>query len=109
MFTLSTDDLREMLIDGPNFLLINTLDEEYFDETQFGGAINVPQSSGYFVERVEQLSARKRQPVVVYCASQDCDSSTRAAEKLNAAGFSEVYVYEGGAQAWQQAGEKLEA
>lgn len=109
MLTLSTDEFREMLIDGPNFLLINTLDEEYFDETQIGGAINVPQSSNYFVERVQQLAARRRQPVVVYCASQDCDSSTRAAEKLDAAGFRDVYIYAGGAQAWRQASEKLEA
>ncbi len=44
----------------------------------------------------EQLKAAKD--------SHSCKSSTQAAQKLEAAGFSNVYDYEGGAKAWQEAG-----
>lgn len=41
--------------------------------------------------------------------AQQCDSSTKAAKRLDAAGFESVYDFEAGAKGWQEAGEKLEA
>ena len=44
----------------------------------------------------------KSEPVVVYCASQQCNSSEKAAKKLEAAGFTAVSRYTDGAAAWQK-------
>jgi rhodanese-related sulfurtransferase len=42
----------------------------------------------------------------VYCANQQCDASEKAAQKLEAAGFTDVSRYTGGAAAWEkEAGE----
>ena len=41
--------------------------------------------------------------MIVYCASINCDSSTRGAEKLIKAGFTNVYDMADGYQGWQQA------
>ena len=41
--------------------------------------------------------------MIVYCANVRCDSSTRGAEKLMKAGFSNVFDMTDGADAWRQA------
>jgi rhodanese-related sulfurtransferase len=51
---------------------------------------------------VEQEAGGKDKPVVVYCASQQCNSSEKAGNKLEAAGFTAVSRYTGGAAAWQK-------
>jgi len=51
-------------------------------------------------------SSGRHKPVVVYCASEQCNSSEKAAKKLEDAGFTAVSRYTGGAAAWQkEAGE----
>ncbi len=107
MNTLSTQQLKTMIDNGEDVLIVNTLDEKDFDATNIPNSINIPQSEDDFVRQVERISNNPNRRVVVYCASEACDSSTKAAKKLDDAGFSEVYVYTGGAKAWKDAGEKL--
>ena len=107
MKTLTAEQLREMKDREDDFLLINTLDEEGFSQTRIPDSINIPQSADDFVQRVEQEAGGKNQKIVVYCASEQCDSSPTAAMKLEQAGFSNVFDFESGAEGWQQAGEKL--
>ncbi len=104
MRPITTEQLKAAKDGRSDFLLVNTLDSEQFDNTKIPDSVNIPQSQDNFAEQVEQASAEKKRPVVVYCASADCDSSTQAAKKLDAAGFSDVYDYEGGAKAWKEAG-----
>lgn len=107
MKAITTRELQAMKSNNENHLLINSLDVEHFADTKIVDSVNIPQSQADFVSRVEETSHGKQQPIVVYCASEECRSSTKAAEKLEAAGFGEVYDYEGGAKAWQQAGESI--
>jgi rhodanese-related sulfurtransferase len=101
MRTIKTSELQKMLDKDRDLTLVNTLGSESFAETRIPGAINIPQESQDFVTRVEQQAGGKDEPVVVYCASQQCDSSEKAAEKLEEAGFTNVLDYVGGAAAWQ--------
>lgn len=87
--------------------LINTLPEESFAETRLPKSVNIPLDRDDFVDRVEKEIGARNQPVVVYCASADCDSSSKAAHKLEEAGFTNVMEFEGGAKGWQEAGEQL--
>ena len=106
---ITTDQLKVLLEASRGALpLINTLPEDRFPTTKIAGAHNVPVESSDFPERVERLAEGKTQPVVVYCASRDCPAARRAAERLTDAGFSDVWYYEGGVRAWQEAGEPLE-
>ena len=109
MKTISTEQLKAMQADRRGVLLINSLDESQFDFSRILDALNVPESGDDFIERVEQIAGSKERAIVVYCASFECNSSTRAAEKLDAAGFEEVYDYKGGAKAWKQEIEPFDA
>ena len=107
MKALTTEELREMQRQDYPPIIINTLSPEDFKHTHIPESINIPQTADDFVEQAEQAAGGKDQPVVVYCASKQCDSSPKAAKKLEDAGFQQVYDYEGGAKAWQDAGEVL--
>ena len=106
MKTITTDGLKALQGQNGDLTLINTLGSEAFEKTKIPGAINVPLDSGDFAAREEQEAGGKDTPVVVYCASAQCNSSEKAAEKLEAAGFTAVSRYTGGAAALEkEAGE----
>lgn len=89
--------------------LVNTLGPESFEKTKLPCAVNVPLESSDFTAQVEQQAGDKDKPVVVYCASAQCNSSEKAAKKLEAAGFTDVLRYTGGAAAWQKEVEQVSA
>ena len=106
MKTITTDELKSLCDKDHGLTLVNTLKAESFEKTKIPGAINIPLDDSTFATRVEQQAGGKAKPVVVYCASDQCDSSAKAAKKLEAAGFTAVSRYTGGAAAWQkEAGE----
>jgi rhodanese-related sulfurtransferase len=109
MKTITTDGLKALQSQNGELTLVNTLSAEAFAKTKIPGAINVPLSDPDFAAHVGEIAGGKDKPVVVYCASQQCDSSERAAEKLEAAGFSAVSRYTGGAAAWQSEAGELHA
>ena len=104
MQAISTEKLRQKLEDKNDLVLINTLPAESFEDTKIEHAINIPLDSPNFVQRVETAVGQDRDAeIVVYCASDQCKSSTQAAEKLVAAGFTHVLDYEGGSEEWHRA------
>ena len=103
MKTITTEDLKALKDQNGDLTLVNTLAAEAFQKTKIPGAINVPLASNDFASQVEQEAGGKDKPIVVYCASQQCDSSEKAARKLESAGFTSVSRYTGGAAAWQEA------
>jgi rhodanese-related sulfurtransferase len=102
MKTITTHDLKALKGQDGHLTLVNTLAADAFQKTTIPGAINVPLESDDFATRVEKQAGGKDKPVVVYCASQQCNSSEKAARKLESAGFTDVSRYTGGAAAWQQ-------
>jgi rhodanese-related sulfurtransferase len=110
MTPLKTADLKRLLAgSGGTAPLINTLPPEHFAKTKIPNSVNIPLESSDFIQRVEALAGNKSRTVIVYCANEECDSSKRAAAVLEDAGFSNVFEYEGGAQAWEESGEPLGA
>jgi len=109
MTTITTEKLKALCKNNADLTLINTLEAESFEKTQIPGAINVPLSDSSFAARVEKEAGGKDKPVVVYCASEKCDSSEKAAKKLEEAGFTAVSRYTGGAAAWQKEAELVSA
>jgi rhodanese-related sulfurtransferase len=102
MKTIEANELKALLDGNEDVLLINTLNAESFEKTQIPGAVNIPLEDEDFLARVEEQAGGKDKPVVVYCASQQCNSSDKAAEKLENAGFSAVTDFAGGFKAWQE-------
>lgn len=102
MKTITTEELKAQCgqLGGPT--LVNTLGADVFEKTKIPGAINIPLESSDFVARVEQAAGGKDKPVVVYCASRLCNSSEKAGNILEAAGFTAVSRYTDGAAAWRK-------
>ena len=102
MKTIETNELKALLDESDDVLLVNTLAAESFEKTRIRKAVNIPLNDNDFVARVEKEAGGKDKPVVVYCASQQCNSSENAAEKLKNAGFTAITDYAGGFKAWQE-------
>jgi rhodanese-related sulfurtransferase len=85
-----------------DFVLINVLPREAFREAHIRTSIKIPHEDDDFVAEVEKVAGGKDRKIVVYCAHEDCDASPKAAKKLDAAGFEQVYDYEGGTRDWLQ-------
>ncbi len=101
MKTITRDDVKNMNeMEDKDFILVNVLDPEAFKKQYIRTSINIPVSDDNFVERVRSVNGGKDRAVIVYCASAECDASTKAAEALDEAGFDEVYDYEGGTKDW---------
>lgn len=109
MKTLSTEALERKIDGREKFALVNVLSRNDFESTQIPGAKNIPLETLNFATQVEQLTGDKDRTVVLYCASQECPASTNAATQLEAAGFTDVLVYKGGAKAWQESHGGLQA
>lgn len=109
MKTITTDQLKQLRDKHADLTLVNTLGAESFEKTRIPGAINVPLNDNNFAARVEKEAGGKDKPVVVYCASQQCDSSEKAAKKLDEAGFTDISRYTGGAAAWLKEAEQVPA
>lgn len=107
MKTITTEDLKVLKGQSGDLTLVNTLAADAFEKTKIPGAINVPLEGDDFAASVEKEAGGKDKPVVVYCASQQCNSSEKAAHKLELAGFTDVSRYTGGAAAWKQDTEEV--
>jgi len=102
MQTLNRKQLKDMLDKHEDIAFINVLHREDFNREHIPGSVNVPYDESDFAQKVEQIAGSKQRPVVVYCASKECNASDKAAEKLEKAGFSKVYDYEGGTADWAE-------
>jgi rhodanese-related sulfurtransferase len=108
MKTIAARDLRKMRDAEEEFLLVNTLPADKFPQTKIPEAVNIPQDASDFAAQVEKQAGGKNRTVVVYCASDQCDSSTRGADKLQNAGFTNVYDFADGYAGWQQSNKEKE-
>ena len=109
MKTLTKEKLKQMIDDHEDFVLINVLAEEYFDQEHIPGSVNISVKQEDFVDKVKARLPDKSKKVVVYCASFECQASTAAAKKLADEGYKDIYDYEGGIKEWKEAGYELES
>lgn len=80
----------------------NVLDDEWFKGDLIPGSRRVPVSE--LADAVQRSSLPKDAPVIVYCAGTFCPASREAAERLAGLGYTNVAAFEGGVEAWKQAG-----
>ncbi|MGB3622294.1 MAG: rhodanese-like domain-containing protein [Ketobacter sp.] len=103
MKSISRRDLEAMHDDvHRDFLLVNVLPKDTFNRLHIRTSVNVPVDNASFETMMEYVAGSKHREIVLYCASFNCPASTEAAEKLEKAGFTSVYDYEGGTQDWMR-------
>jgi rhodanese-related sulfurtransferase len=103
MHALGGEELQRMMKDPEqDFVLINVLSPQEFNQQHIRNSVNVPLKLQSFAEVVAEIAGNRERKVVVYCDNFDCDASTRAATELEAEGFINVYDYEGGMKDWSE-------
>lgn len=101
MQTFSKSELRRMLDEKHDALVINVLPRSSFDRHHIPGSINIPvKENPDFAQEVETRAGSKNKRIVVYCANTQCNASKQAAQKLENDGFTNVQVYEEGVEGW---------
>lgn len=107
MKTLKKEELKKMIDNKEDFELVNVLSESSFEQKHIPGSINISVDED-FEKRALVFLSDKEKKVVVYCASFECQASPQAARRLEAAGYKNVYDYEGGIKDWEEANYPLE-
>jgi rhodanese-related sulfurtransferase len=82
------------------FALVNVLGEDQFERERIPGSANIPQGQ----EEVFERRFEKGKEIVVYCASPECEASSKVARELARRGFEHVQDYEGGMSDWRDSG-----
>lgn len=122
--TLDTPALQQLLRQGEAVLLIDTLRNTWL-HGRFVGAEhrNIPGSlwlanvgdgelvspwKEYFEHHLQQATGRNLQRKLVFYCKSDCWLSWNAARRALTLGYTHVYWYRDGVDAWQEAGLPLE-
>ena len=64
--TISREELREKIEGGDDFVLADTLDEQFYEHSHLPGAINLPLDE---IGKAEKVLPNKETEIVVYCMS----------------------------------------
>ncbi len=105
---LSIEVLQQNLTNPAGPLLLHVLPEAVFAARHVPGSANACVYEMAFVEKVRELAPDLTQSIVVYGAGEGSLDAVTAQEKLAAAGYSQVRVFEGGLAEWADAGLPLE-
>lgn len=97
---ITADELKQAIENNPEIIIINVLDEKFYQDCHIKGSINIP--SEQLLEKTSSWD--KEKDVVVYCASATCPKSKKAYLLLQDLGFFNLHEYAGGIQEWFQRG-----
>jgi rhodanese-related sulfurtransferase len=99
---ISREELRAKLSSASRPVLVEALPEKYYVAKHLPDALHLPH------DQVDALAAgvlpEKAAEIVVYCANRQCQNSHMAAHRLSVLGYTNVSVYAGGKQDWEEAG-----
>ena len=102
MRRISREDLRHYLEKGERLTIVEALPERYWREGHLPGAIRIDHTE--VGEKAPSLLPDKGSKIVVYCASTECQNSSKAARIFESLGYTDVYEYAEGKQHWAEAG-----
>jgi len=100
---ISFEELQSLKASGSDFLLIDVLSEEHYNEHHIEGAISFP------LETINKESAEKvlgsNKNIVAYCANFQCSASTMGTKQLRELGYN-VLDYKGGLKDYMEQSEE---
>lgn len=99
---ITREELSANLDNGSPVILVEALPEKYWRKGHLPGALQIDYTE--IEEKAEALLPDKGARIVVYCASTECQNSTKAARTLESLGYTDVYEYAEGKQHWLEAG-----
>ena len=93
---ISVEETKELLSVNSDIIIVDVRTEEETNEGTLAGAIVIDVKKDNFAEEIEKLD--KESTYLVYCRSGK--RSTRATDKMVAAGFKNLYEMKGGYLDW---------
>ncbi len=106
MKTISATDLKGKLNSG-DIELVDVLSEESYNKIHIPGSKNIPLDQ--IEKKAEEELPDKNAKIVVYCASDSCMASPKAAKKLESMGYQNIIDFEDGLEGWKNAGFEFES
>lgn len=104
---VTTEILHTLLQGDETFFLIDVLPPEHYEKVHIAGAKQACVYEMDFMEQIEQITTDKRAPIIVYGAGEGSLDAVCAAGKLARIGYTDVSVYAGGLQEWEEEGHPL--
>ena len=105
---IADSDLKNLLAEKPETVLIDLLPPEHFASRHIPGARNACVFQVSFLDDLAIAAPDKQVQIVVYGASQRSQDAAMALEKLDRAGYANAFFLTGGLEAWCEAGYDLE-
>lgn len=102
--TVPISYLHAMDKERSDAFLLDVLPPEHFALVHIPGALNACVFYVSFVEDLTRILPDKQARVVVYGSSSRSYDAKMAVDKMQRAGYQEVYALEGGIEAWREAG-----
>ena len=98
MKIIDANELKGMMDDKEDFVLLDTRSHDDYDKEHLPGARSLPSDHvGKDMERDYSHEAK----IVTYCKDPACESSVIAARKLERYGFKNVAEFRGGIAEWK--------
>ena len=105
---VTAGDLKALLTEKPETVLIDLLSPEHFASRHIPGAQNACVFQVSFLDDLAVAAPDKQVSIVVYGASARCQDAAMALEKLDRAGYEHVTFLKGGLETWRGSGYDLE-
>ena len=99
---IDSSELQNWMREARKFTLVDVLTEECFSAQRLPGARRASVFEVSFLEQIAALAIGPEEPLVLYGAGGDSLDSAVAAEKLERAGFRNLFVFRGGRAEWAQ-------
>ncbi len=99
IISITAEQLLDKINKKENFTLVDVLLPSSYKKWHIPSAINIQ------IDEIDEKAPKllnKNDEIVVYCASFDCQSSTRAAKRLAELGYKNILNYEGGKREWDE-------
>jgi rhodanese-related sulfurtransferase len=93
-------------------LFLDVRSPEEFADLHVARAINLPEEKLAYQQELEKagiLGLPRDRQILVYCSTEKCNASLKAAKHLQSLGFTRVVAFLGGFQAWDEAGYEVDS
>ncbi len=103
---INKEEILGLMDKSQPMVLVEALPIKYFNEAHLPGAVQIDYTE--VTEKAPSLLTNKNKKIVVYCASSDCENSTKAATTLDKLGYENVFIYKEGKKEWIDSGLPIE-
>ncbi|MCB5275880.1 MULTISPECIES: rhodanese-like domain-containing protein [unclassified Arthrobacter] len=107
MVELISRDELQLAIDSGTVTVIDALGGMYYEQQHLPKALPLVEAD--VAARASSLLPDKNAAIVTYCSNESCPNSQSVANRLAAAGYTNVRKYREGIQDWVEAGLPIES